>query len=98
MKLRKSKTDRGFDLNNFEDAYGVSCSLQESSSVIHHVWLGVNDADPQIMASKTPQGGTGWVPYEIPNDVLLTTRMHLNTRGAWVLGWKLIRFAIRRRL
>jgi uncharacterized protein with von Willebrand factor type A (vWA) domain len=30
------------------------------------------------MASKTKEGGTGWVKYPIPDDVLLTTRMHLN--------------------
>ena len=34
------------------------------------------------MASKTPEGGTGWVPFSIPEDVLLTTRMHLNREGA----------------
>jgi hypothetical protein len=30
------------------------------------------------MASKTLQGGTGWVDYDIPKDVLLTTRMYLD--------------------
>jgi len=29
------------------------------------------------MASKTEKGGTGWVDYAIPEDVFLTTRMHL---------------------
>ncbi|AJD92041.1 hypothetical protein JMA_27240 [Jeotgalibacillus malaysiensis] len=29
------------------------------------------------MASKTKEGGTGWVPYHIPEDVSLNTRMHL---------------------
>jgi hypothetical protein len=29
------------------------------------------------MASKTRRGGTGWVPFDIPDDVLLTTRMHV---------------------
>jgi len=29
------------------------------------------------MASKTEEGGTGWVTYPIPADVQLTTRMHL---------------------
>ncbi|EES51170.1 hypothetical protein NE172_01985 [Clostridium botulinum] len=32
------------------------------------------------MASKTETEGTGWVAYPIPEDVLLSTRMHL-TRG-----------------
>lgn len=41
------------------------------------IWLGVNNADPQILARLTPEGGNGWVPYPIPDEVLLTTRMHL---------------------
>ena len=50
------------------------------------VWLGVDDADPKVMKSKARELGlqlppgevSGWMPYPIPDDVLLTTRMHLN--------------------
>jgi hypothetical protein len=73
----KSKTQRGFALYEFKDSYDVSCSLQKSSSMDDKIWLGVDDADPRIMASKTPQGGTGWVPYPISEDVSINTRMHL---------------------
>ena len=79
-----SKTERGFTVGNFKDKYGAVCSIQESSSAEPAIWLGVNYADPKIMASvaKTvnPETGdmTGWVKYPIPNDVLLTTRMHLS--------------------
>ena len=73
-----SVTQRGFSIITFEDDYGYKCSLQESSSVVPHIWLGIDDADPQIMASKVVKGGTGWIKYDIPSDVLLTTRMHLN--------------------
>jgi hypothetical protein len=52
------------------------------------------DANPQIMASKTPQGGTGWVKYNIPDDVLLTTRMHLSRKDALKLLPKLIKFIL----
>ena len=79
MKLKKSKTDRGFGLIEFEDFYGAKCSVQDSSLATKAaIWLGISDPAPQIMASDTPEGGTGWVPYKgIPDNVLLTTRMHL---------------------
>jgi len=82
MKTRK--TQRGFTLTEFTDLYGAKCSIQESSIATEGgaIWLGVDDPDPKILASKTPEGGTGWVPYPIPDDVLLTTRMHLNTEMA----------------
>ena len=72
------KTGRGFGLYEFRDSYDKSCSLQESSSAEEEkIWFGIDDAEPKIMASKTPPGGTGWVPYPIPEDVFLNTRMHL---------------------
>lgn len=76
--MKKIYTERGFSLYKFDDAYGAGCSLQKSSNIIPHVWLGIDDADPQIMAKDTPEGGVGWVKYPIPENVLLTTRMHLN--------------------
>lgn len=76
MKL--SKTARGFPYYEFKDNNGVTCSLQKSSSALEpKIWLGVDDGNPQIMASKIIEGGIGWVKYPIPEDVLLTTRMHL---------------------
>lgn len=79
--MKFKKTGRGFAHYDFTDTYGVKCSLQKSSSAMEDkIWLGVDDADPKIMASKTPEGGNGWVPYHIPEDVMLTTRMHLNQK------------------
>ena len=58
------------------------------------VWLGVDDAKPVIMASDAiklglpvPAGvNTGWIPYEIPREVLLHTRMHLDReRVKWLV-------------
>jgi hypothetical protein len=75
--LNKEYTHRGFAIYHFDDLYGAKCSLQKSSLATDDaIWLGVDDANPQIMASKTPQGGTGWVKYDIPDDVMFTTRMH----------------------
>ena len=59
--------------------YEKKCSIQKSSLATDDaIWIGINDADPQILAGKTKQGGTGWVKYDIPGDVTFITRMHLN--------------------
>lgn len=80
-----TKTARGFEIVRFEDHYGHPCSLQVSSlATADAVWLGCDNADPQVLASQAHQFGiatektTGWIPYPVPKDVLLTTRMHLN--------------------
>lgn len=82
--MKVEATGRGFPVIHFKDYYNHECSLQLSSIVDPEcIWLGVDDADPQIMASKAASHGVqtketvGWVPYPIPRDVLLSTRMHL---------------------
>jgi len=82
-------TDRGFGRIDFTDRYGAKCSIQESSLATESaIWLGVNDAEPKVLASQAARFGvstnetTGWVPYPIPDDVLLTTRMHLSRETA----------------
>lgn len=78
MDLKKEKTNRGFGLITFTDRYGSKCSIQDSSLATEPaIWFGVDDANPQIMAKDTPEGGSGWVRYNIPDNVLLSTRMHL---------------------
>ena len=48
------------------------------------VWLGPDDANPIIMARDAKRLGIetkedcGWTEYDIPKEVSLTTRMHLN--------------------
>jgi hypothetical protein len=74
MEFKEGTTDRGFDRIGFTDAYGTECSIQKSSMTIDAIWLGVDNANPQILSSKF---GVGFIPYEIPQDVSLTTRMHL---------------------
>lgn len=73
------RTERNFPVADFVDFYGVPCSLQISSLAgTQCVWLGINNADPQIMASKVTHGGTGWVKYPLHPDVCISTRMHLS--------------------
>lgn len=86
-------THRGFPMVEFKDFYDHPCSIQASSIWLEDclelagtsaLWIGPDSASPKIMASKAAEYGiatretTGWVPYPIPDDVLLTTRMHLN--------------------
>ena len=93
-------TERGFDISQFKDIYGSKCSLQKSSLATEDaIWFGVDDPTPQIMASQAKQLGvktdetTGWVPYPIPEEVLLSTRMHLTQEMVKELLPALIKFA-----
>ena len=88
-KMEKRKTERGFGIYEFKDEYNAKCSLQKSSSaMVNRIWLGVDDAEPKIMASQAAEHGiitnetNGWVEYPIPKEVLLNTRMHLNQKQA----------------
>lgn len=69
MKL----TNRGFEIIQFSDANDAQCSLQQSSSVEPHIWLGCNDANPRQLIS-----GKGWQPVQMPKGYIADTRMHLN--------------------
>lgn len=87
MTIDLSETNRGFLIGEFLDAYGAKCSIQESS-VVPHIWLGPSDPDPKICVGN----GTGWQPYQLPENVHCTTRMHLNQRQAAALIQLLQRF------
>ena len=83
--MQKSKTNRGFDFWKFEDSYDKICSIKKSSLALEDcIWLGIEDVEPRIMAKDAPRfginesDGTGWVDFPIPEEVLLTSRMHLN--------------------
>ena len=92
--MKKKKTHRGFAYVEFEDAYNQKCSLQKSSLASEDaIWFGVDDANPKILASLTKEGGVGWVKYNIPEQVLLSTRMHLTRKQVKELLPHLKRFA-----
>lgn len=99
MEFKQTKTARGFKLITFKDDYNEECSLQESSSVEPHIWLGIEDANPQILVFDAKRLGIstnedcGWVPYEVPKEVSMTTRMHLTPKQAKELAKKLLKFA-----
>lgn len=90
--MEMKKTNRGFKKMTFEDRYNDECSLQESSLATENaIWFGIEDPKPQIMASdavklghedlldesKGPEKFNGWVEWPIPDEVSLSTRMHL---------------------
>jgi hypothetical protein len=79
-----TKTNRGFSIVKFTDRYDNQCSLQQSSLAEEKaIWLGSHDPKPVVMASDAAKVGvvttetSGWVPYPIPPEVCLHTRMHL---------------------
>ncbi len=78
------KTARGYERIEFLDRYDHKCYLQKSSIATENcIWFGIANAEPQVMASEAAANGiqtdqtTGWIPYPIPEGVLLTTQMHL---------------------
>jgi hypothetical protein len=78
-------TERGFRIGEFKDQYGLDCSIQKSSIATKDcIWLGVTDVKPEIMVSDarrlgiTESNANGWMPYEIPREVMLSSRMHLS--------------------
>lgn len=93
--MKKRKTERGFDISEFKDRYDAKCSLQKSSLATEDcIWFGIDKAKPQIMASKTKEGGNGWVDFPIPEDVFISTRMHLTRKMVLKLLPNLIKFII----
>jgi hypothetical protein len=85
FKIDLEFTPRGFLKGEFVDLYGAKCSIQESSLATDDaIWLGVDDANPQIMVSDAQKIGlvstqeNGWMSYPFPESVHFTTRMHLN--------------------
>lgn len=99
------KTVRGFEVVHFLDDYGVDCSLQESSSVDPHIWLGVHTPEIQIMYKDAVANGLnlkkkypetnecGWCDFPIPKEALIASRMHLNRKQAKALAKRLNFFA-----
>jgi len=89
--VKNVPTNRGFDYIEFKDFGDNECSIQKSSlAYVDCIWFGVNNPDPQIMARdairlglKPVEGGeldNGWVPFNVPKEVLMTTRMHLTRK------------------
>ena len=101
MKFKKEYTNRGFEILKFKDDYSKICNLQRSSSIQDKIWLGIENAEPQIMATDAKSFGidtkevNGWIEYPIDQTkVFLTTRMHLTRKQSFKLAIKLIIFSL----
>lgn len=89
----------------FKDDYDVECSIQQSSSVDPHLWLGVHRPEAIIQFKDSEALGLGlqkqnpecneygWCDYPIPKEVFIGGRMHLNREQAKQLAKKLSYFA-----
>lgn len=75
IEIKKSTTARGFNLVNFKDAYGVECSIQESSSAEEpKIWFGIDS--PKVM--RLDNGWKDITPVSTKeNPVNIDSRMHL---------------------
>jgi len=99
------KTSRGFELQYFQDDYDVQCSIQESSSVVPHIWLGVHEPAIKILWKDAVAAGIdvvkdhpgtneyGWCTIILPDGAMNQSRMHLNQEQAKCLAEKLLFFA-----
>ena len=104
------KNARGFELIKFHDDYNAECSIQESSAVEPHIWLGVNRPEICIMykdalkygmnvSKKYPETNEcGWCDIQLPEETLIAIRMHLSRQQAKELAKRLMYFVRHGRL
>lgn len=88
------KTARDFEFQYFDDDYRVKCSIQESSSVEPHIWLGVDEPEIKMMYKDAQAAGLnlkkdapesndlGWCTYPLPEGARNFSRMYLNQKQA----------------
>lgn len=95
VEFETGVTSRGFEYLIFSDQHDKECCMQRSSLADEDaIWLGNCDPEPKILASKVIKGGTGWIPYEIPEDVSIRHRMLLTRDHAVTLALKLLQFGL----
>ena len=99
------KNERGFEIQHFSDDYGIDCSIQESSAVEAHIWLGVHRPRVYIAYKDAKAAGLdlkkdypetndyGVCTIPIPEKAIIESRMYLNRTQARELAKKLNYFA-----
>lgn len=66
-------TERGFAETDFDDLYGNHCSIQKSSASEHvAVWVGIDHPEINILIKGK------WKTVLLPDDVIVSSRMHLD--------------------
>lgn len=83
-----NRTQRGFRILSFKDAYNIDCSLQESSlATTNAIWLGCDEAEPKVLINGR------WENLSMPEEYVANTRMHLTQKQVKELLPYLIKFA-----
>lgn len=88
FKLEWGTTDRGFGRAEFTDVYGNECSIQESSSVLPRLWLGVHKPGRGMMPSSMSAS-----EYDLVCNG--SRRMHLSKSQATALARAILVWAER---
>lgn len=74
-KMKVKKTERGFDITNFTDSYGETCSLQKSSTAfVDKIWLGISN--PKLTVFENESKGK-YIVTDMPKNFSVNARMHL---------------------
>jgi len=86
--LKVGMTNRGFEIIEFDDRYGVACHLQKSSLATEDaIWFGCDEPDPRVLVP-----GKGWQPAVMPPEWLTNTCMHLTQEQVRSLLPYLVKF------
>lgn len=89
--MENNKTDRGFTSITFEDSYGESCSIQQSSSADEpKIWLGIDN--PKLVVFENESRGA-YQKIDMPRQFMVSTSMHLTVDQVKELLPHLIRFS-----
>lgn len=79
-------TQRGFARADFVDTYGNRCSIQESSSAMPRLWLGVDEPARAVLPPGLRERDHAFLRAHM-------TRMHLSKSQALALGRALVAWA-----
>jgi hypothetical protein len=87
-KIVIQPTERGFQRGKFTDAYGHTCSIQESSRIADetegaYLWLGVENLDGEFQYLSKRGLSSGWQKAKLQDmypdcDIVVPDRMHLS--------------------
>lgn len=85
LVLDSTRTYRGFKLFKFKDRYNEECTLQMSSLATESaIWFGT---------SGRVKRGPPWREYKLPDDAMVSSRMHLTQQQVKKLLPILIHFS-----
>jgi hypothetical protein len=87
FKLDFGSTERGFSVARFSDVAGRECSMQESSSILPRLWLGVD----KPIRHDGPHHGMTDAQYKFLCDK--TFRMHLSKSQVLAIGRAMVEWA-----